>query len=82
MANGWGRWHTRGMDVLVPVTHNMAVLADMQGLAKLPPDERIVPAERRGTKDAQGQPVDDVRLFGVRDLETLESYPGRALSCW
>jgi hypothetical protein len=31
-----GRWQSRRMDVLVPVKHNMAVLADMQGLAKLP----------------------------------------------
>jgi Transposase DDE domain len=71
-----GRWQSRGMDVLVPVKHNMAVLADMQGLAKLPPDERIVPAERRGVKEAQGQPLDDVRLIGFSGLETLESYPG------
>jgi hypothetical protein len=71
-----GRWQRRGMDVLVPVKHNMAVLADMQGLAKLPPDERIVWAERRDVKDAQGRPLDDVRLIGISGLETLESYPG------
>jgi hypothetical protein len=71
-----GRWQTRGLDILVPVKHNMAVLADMQGLAKLPPDERIVPAERRGVKEAQGQPLEDVRLLGFSGLETLESYPG------
>lgn len=72
-----GRWHGRQMDVMVPVKHNMAVLADMQGLAQLPTDEHIVPAARRGVKDAQGQPLDDVRLLGFHDLETLESYPGR-----
>jgi hypothetical protein len=71
-----GRWQRRGLDVLVPVKHNMAVLADMQGLATLPPDAHIVPAERRGTKDAQGQPLEDVRLLGFSGLETLESYPG------
>lgn len=71
-----GRWQTRGMDILVPVKHNMAVLADMQGLARLPPDERMVRAERHGAKDAQGHPLDDVQLIGLRDLETLESYPG------
>jgi hypothetical protein len=32
-----GRWHTRGIDVAVPVKHNMAVLAAMQGLARLSP---------------------------------------------
>jgi hypothetical protein len=31
-----GRWHVRGIDGLVPVKHNMAVLTAMQGLAKLP----------------------------------------------
>jgi hypothetical protein len=72
-----GHWHSRQMEVMVPVKHNMAVLADMQGLAKLPPDDHIVPAERRGVKDAQGHFLDDVRLLGFRDLETLESYPGR-----
>jgi hypothetical protein len=71
-----GRWHGRQMEVMVPVKHNMAVLADMQGLAKLPPDDHIVSAERRGGKDAQGQPLDDVRLLGFAELETLESYPG------
>jgi Transposase DDE domain len=71
-----GRWQGRGMDVLVPVKHNMAVLADMQGLATLPPDAHIVPAARRGAKDAQGQPLEDVQLLGFRGLETLESYPG------
>jgi hypothetical protein len=30
----------------------------------------------RGGKDAQGQPLDDVRRLGVAELETLESYPG------
>jgi hypothetical protein len=68
-----GRWHTRGIEVLVPVKPNMAVLADMQGLAKLPPDERIVRAERLGAQDAQGQPRDDVKLIGLSALETLES---------
>lgn len=71
-----GRWHTRGMDVLVPVKQTMAVLADMQGLATLPPDAHSVRAERLGAKDAQGQPLDDVSLIGFSGLETLESYPG------
>jgi hypothetical protein len=35
-----------------------------------------VPAERRGAKEAQGHPLEDVTLIGFRDLETLESYPG------
>lgn len=34
----------------------MAVLADMQGLAKLPSDAHRVRAERIGAKDAQGSP--------------------------
>jgi hypothetical protein len=45
-----GRWQVCGMDVLMPVKHNMAALADMQGLAKLPPDERIVRAARCGAR--------------------------------
>lgn len=71
-----GRWRTRGMDVLVPVKHNMAVLADMQGLAKLPADADIVRAERCGAKDSQGRRLDDVQLSGFSGLETLASYPG------
>jgi hypothetical protein len=45
-----GRWQACGMDVLMPVKHNMAVLADMRGLAKLPPDEHIVRAARCGAR--------------------------------
>jgi ABC-type lipoprotein export system ATPase subunit len=71
-----GRWQTRGMDVLVPVQHNRAVVADMQGLATLPADAHIVRAERCGAKDSQGRPLDDVQLIGCSGLETLESYPG------
>lgn len=71
-----GRWHTRGIDVLVPVKHNMAVLADMQGLARFPPDEHCVRAELTGGRDAHGNPLDDMRVIGFSGLETLESYPG------
>ena len=71
-----GRWHGRGIDVIVPVKQSMAVLANMQGLAKLPADAHIVHAARRGVTDAQGQPLDDVEVSGFQGLETLESCPG------
>jgi hypothetical protein len=51
-----GRWQTRGMDVLVPVKHNTAVLADMHGLTKLPADAHIVRAEHCGAKESHARP--------------------------
>jgi len=50
-----GRWQTSGMDVLVPVKHNMAVLADMQRLAKLPADAHFVQAERCRAKKSHAR---------------------------
>lgn len=71
-----GRWQTRGIAVRVPVTHNMAVLADRPGLARLPADEPCVWAERTGVQDAQGNPWEDRRVIGFSGLETLASSPG------
>jgi hypothetical protein len=73
----WGRWHTRGLDVVVPVKHNLAVLAARQGLAKRPVAAPIRGAERQEAKEAQGHPLDDVKVLGFRDVETLESSPGQ-----
>jgi hypothetical protein len=56
------RWQTGGMDVLVPVKHNMAVSADMQRLAKLPADAHFVRGERCGAKESHARPLDDVRM--------------------